>query len=226
MIVFRDDALLVLSKPSGLPTTSPDEGDCLVKRARALDPDAAQLHPSSRLDAEVTGLVTFARTREANLALLAARKRGAYRRLYLALVTGEPETSAHWQGAIAIDPRDPRKRRVDPSGKPAATRATCVARAGAVSLLALRPETGRTHQLRVHAAHASCPILGDRPYGGEKRVTLDNGRVLTARRVMLHCARVELDDAFDVAHRFEDPPPEDFRSLWMGVGGSMESLRV
>jgi len=221
-VVFRDEALLVLSKPSGLPTTSPDGGDCLVRRAKSLDPDAEHLHATSRLDAEVTGLVTFARTRAANFDLLDARKRGAYRRLYLALVLADAErpdsVNARWTGAIAIDPRDPRKRVVDPEGKPSATRVSILAETEHVRLLALRPETGRTHQIRVHAAHAGCPILGDRPYGGATRVTLANGRVLAARRVMLHCARVELETAHAGTLRFELPPPEDFQTISKGVG--------
>lgn len=224
-VVFRDEALLVLSKPSGLPTTSPDEGDCLVRRALTLDPDAEHLHPTSRLDAEVTGLVTFARTRAANRDLLEARKRGAYRRLYLALVLADP-ADERWEGAIGIDPRDPRKRRVDPTGKPSATRVSVAARAGEVRLLALRPETGRTHQIRVHAAAVGCPILGDRPYGGAKRVTLSNGRVLAARRVMLHCAQVELETAHASTLRFVDPPPEDFATIWKGAGGTSSVFEI
>lgn len=223
MIVHQDSALLVVSKPSGLPTTSPDDGDCLVKRVRALDPDAPNLHATSRLDAEVTGLVTFTRTRAANLDLLDARQRGAYRRLYLALVLDTP-TQDRWTGAIAIDPRDPRKRRVDPSGKPSATRVEVAAQSGEVRLLALRPETGRTHQIRVHAAEDGCPLVGDRPYGGTKRLTLANGRVLAARRVMLHCARVQLETEHAGTLVFRDPPPDDFRSLWEGVGGSWSSV--
>ena len=214
-VVHRDEALLVLAKPSGLPTTSPDDGDCLVRRAKALDPDAPNLHPTSRLDAEVSGLVTFARTREANRDVLGARERGAYRRLYVALALASPSES-RWTGPIAIDPRDPRKRRVHPDGKPSATRVELLAQSGEVRLLALRPETGRTHQIRVHAAHAGCPILGDRPYGGAKRLTLPNGRVLTARRTMLHCARVELETAHAGTLRFADDPPDDFRALWLG----------
>ena len=69
-IVHRDAELLVVNKPSGLPTTSPDGGDCLVARVHELDPDAPRLHPTSRLDAEVSGLVTFARTARATEALL------------------------------------------------------------------------------------------------------------------------------------------------------------
>ncbi len=85
-VAHRDAALLILEKPSGLPTTSlPGGGEALTDVAVRLDPDAPALHASSRLDAEVTGLVTFARTKAANAALLEARRRGRYGRRYLAL---------------------------------------------------------------------------------------------------------------------------------------------
>ena len=68
-MLYRDAHLLALYKPSGLPTTSPDGKRCLTEVASALDPQAPQLQASSRLDAEVTGLVTFARTGKAIQAL-------------------------------------------------------------------------------------------------------------------------------------------------------------
>ena len=196
-VVHRDAHLLVLIKPPHLPTTAPDEGPCLVKLARELDPEAPRLHPSSRLDAEVTGVVTFARTRRATKALLEARKAGLYRRLYLGLASPGPTPDAgRWDASIALDPRDPRRRRAgDGEGaRQAATRFEVAERRplveGELALLRLFPETGRTHQLRVHAAAASAPLFGDAPYGGPKRLTLASGRVVSARRVMLHCAEV------------------------------------
>lgn len=223
-VVHRDHHLLVVDKPSGLPTTAPGGGDCLVARVRGLDPDAPRLHPTSRLDAEVSGLVTFARTRHATLALQEARRRHAYRRRYLALTPPPAQTSGHWEASIGIDPRDPRRRCVDegPASKPAATRWHRVAVAGPVALLALEPETGRTHQLRVHASDAGLPITGDRHYGGARRVTLTDGRVLSARRTLLHCAglRLPLLDGDLVSE-----PPDDFMALWVGVGGDPAAVR-
>ncbi len=227
-VVHRDAALLVLEKPSGLPTTSPPGGaEALTDIAARLDPDAPHLHASSRLDAEVTGLVTFARTRAANVALLAARKAGAYRRLYLALAAAAPSPdSGTLEGAIGLDLGDPRKRRIDPRGKPAETAYETRFSNEHVALVALRPATGRTHQLRVHAADAGFPFLGDVHYGGEKRVTLANGRVVTARRVMLHCAELVLPDV--VAGKgtltMRSPPPADFCRVFEGLGGDASAL--
>ncbi len=223
-VVYRDRHLLVVDKPSGLPTTAPGEGDCLVRRVRAIDPGAERLHPTSRLDAEVTGLVTFARTRHATVALQNARQRQAYRRRYLALTPPPRKSSGRWDEPIALDLRDRRRRRVGdgPGSKRAATRWWCLATAGPLALLALEPETGRTHQLRVHASHAGLPIAGDRIYGGNGRVTLPDGRVLSARRTMLHCAGLRLPL---VKHELVSEPPEDFMRLWERVGGDAPIAR-
>jgi len=228
-VVHRDAALLVLDKPSGLPTTSPPGGDlALTDVAARLDPDAPSLHASSRLDAEVTGLVTFVRTRPANRALLDARAAGTYRRRYLALAPSAPEPPASsWASAIGTDPRDKRKRRVvEGDGKAALTRYETVAALSNVALLALRPETGRTHQLRVHAAEAGIPLLGDVHYGGAKRVVLSDGRVVTARRVMLHCARLSLPDVARGSGTLElkADVPEDFRRVFAALGGDLDLL--
>ena len=249
-IVHRDDALLVLAKPSGLPTTSPDpREDCLVRRAAKLDPDAPRLHPTSRLDAEVSGLVTFARTKEANQAILAARREGRYGRLYLAIATTAPTPpGGRWSWAIGIDPRDPRRRRAHPAGaassnapsfegggvdraahaaslREATTDYAVIAETAEATLLALRPRTGRTHQLRVHAAEAGSPLVGDVHYGGVRRVTRANGRVVRAPRVMLHCASVDVPDVAAAGTlRLRLPVLDDFAQVWARLGGDAASL--
>jgi 23S rRNA pseudouridine1911/1915/1917 synthase len=224
-VVHRDESFLVVEKPSGVPTTSPSDETTLVRLVQALDPRAPRLHPSSRLDAEVSGVVIFARTPAATEHLLAARKAGAYERVYFGLAARAPEPSAgEWHGAIAHDTRDPRKRRVAPQGEGDAQLAHTLYRTlqqvtGAV-LLELKPQTGRTHQLRVHAAHAGVPLLGDRHYGGPPRVTFGDGRVLGVRRTMLHCRRVTVPDpAGSGVLCFEAEPPADMQTLWTALGG-------
>lgn len=233
-LVHRDESLLVLGKPSGLSTTSPKpREDTLVKAAAALDPDAPSLHPSSRLDAEVSGLVTFARTSQATRYLLDARERGAYRRAYVGLTARAPAAEAGaepgaFRGAIGLDPREPRKRRVIEgdlrNARPAETRFRVLARTPHAALVWLEPITGRTHQLRVHLAHAGCALLGDRPYGGAPRVVLDDGRAHAARRVMLHCFALRLPalraaGVDQPARAFSLEPPADFTALAEAVLG-------
>ena len=233
-IVHQDPHLLVVNKPAGIATTSPGGKECLVSRVREADATAPLLHPVSRLDAQVSGLVTVARTRQANRALREAREAGVYRRLYLGLALRAPDPpEGSWEAAIATDPRDPRRRvaklgeggRSRNHARPAATdyRTERVVRQAA--LLHLWPRTGRTHQLRVHCSLAGAPLLGDRHYGGPVRLVLPDGRVLRARRVMLHCARLVLPDLVRsgellVAAR----PPDDMVALWRDLGGGSLSV--
>jgi 23S rRNA-/tRNA-specific pseudouridylate synthase len=235
-ILHRDAELLVLYKPSGLPTTSPDGKNCLTAVASELDPSAPRLHASSRLDAEVTGAVTFARTTRAIEALLAARRAGAYERFYLALASVRVDPAeGRWQWPIDLDPRDPRKRiarvgKASDKAREAASLYRVVAALPMASLMLLQPLTGRTHQLRVHAAQAGAPLLGDRHYGGPMQRTREDGRVLRAGRVMLHCARVRLPRIAGVASGdaeklcIDAPIADDFRDLWLKLGGDVGQI--
>ena len=233
-IIHQDDALLIVAKPSGLPTTAPNRrDDCLVARVAQLDPTAPRLHATSRLDADVTGLVTFARTKAAADVLLAARRAGVYHRRYDALTLSAPaEDEGAWEWAIATHARDKRMRVAliatdTPRGAGAVrdsrTRFRVDARGPLGARLALFPETGRTHQLRVHALAAGAGLFGDRVYRCPTRATCPDGRVITARRVMLHCALLRLPDV--AADDPEAPPleitaawPTDFRRAADGLG--------
>lgn len=237
-VVYEDDALCVVYKPSGLPTTAPGGGRSLARWVAAQRP--GKLHATSRLDAPVTGLVTFARTKRANAHLLEARRAGRYGRGYLALALGELDPSAGvWERSIAIDPRDRRLRiAVDPGERGQRVQAARTtyrlrervrfAEGGSIDValaLWLTPHTGRTHQLRVHAADAGAPLLGDVRYGGPRRVALADGRVVRAARVMLHCAwlrlpRLEGEGDLELSA----PAPDDLRAVWIALGGSPEAL--
>jgi len=99
-----------------------------------------------------------------------------------------------------------------------------IAPTGAV-LLALTPVTGRTHQLRVHAARAGSPLLGDPRYGGARRVTRGDGVVVAAARTMLHCAEVTLDlDGGGAPLRLRSPAPPDLARVWADLGGNAGQL--
>lgn len=230
-VLHQDAHLLVLLKPAGMPTTSPDpQADCLFARARQLDPGAPRLHPSSRLDAEVTGLVIFARTKRATQSLLAARQAGRYLRCYAGLCAAPPVPAVgRIEAPIARDPRDPRKRRVpahpEPGAKPARSAYRVAAAGDGGCLLWLYPETGRTHQLRVHAAHCGAPLLGDRHYGGPVRVVRADGRVVRAPRVMLHCTWLRIPSPVGRGTlEFRSPLPDDMTHVFLALGGSPEAL--
>lgn len=226
-VLHRDADFLVVYKPTGLPTTSPDGRGCLVEKVRPLDPRAPQLHPTSRLDAEVTGVVTFARTPRGVMHSLAMRREGRYERMYLAIAAVEP-TPEHgeWRGSIGVDPRDKRKRVVTTAhdSQTAETRYAVVDRTPHAVLLALMPHTGRTHQLRVHSSHAGSPLVGDVHYGGPRRITLDDGRIVTVNRVMLHCTRVSFPLPNGERGIFVAELPDDFRATWKALGGGEGAL--
>lgn len=231
-VAHEDAHLLVIVKPAGIATTAPEGGESLTRRLETAR--GAPLHPTSRLDADVTGLVTFAKTKRAMASLREARARGRYHRGYLALAAQAPEPhEGTWEASIAIDPRDPTRRIAVKPG----TRGERVQHAKTTyavreigphaAALWLTPHTGRTHQLRVHAAHAGVPLLGDVRYGGAKRVVLADGRVIAARRTMLHCAWLKLpaiEGGTELEIRAE--APEDMRSLWTALGGSTDALRA
>jgi 23S rRNA-/tRNA-specific pseudouridylate synthase len=114
--------------------------------------------------------------------------------------------------------------RSDLSARPSSTRYRVLARSPHAALLWLEPITGRTHQLRVHLAHAGSPLLGDRPYGGSPRVVLDDGSAYAARRVMLHCFALRLPalraaGVDQPARAFEQAPLEDLERLAAAVVG-------
>jgi 23S rRNA-/tRNA-specific pseudouridylate synthase len=227
-VLHQDAHFLAIAKPSGIATTAAAGGYSLFALALTLDPRAPQLHPLSRLDTQVSGLVVFARTAQANDAVLAARREGRLFRRYLGLVAEGPAASqGDWYWSIAIDRRDPRQRcalaqNAEGSGvKTAHTKYTVRAVSPSVAALDLLPQTGRTHQLRVHASAAGLPLLGDVAYGGTRRLTLSNGRILSAGRVMLHCAAVRLPhpDAAISELSLSLAPPTDMQQLWSAAGG-------
>ena len=211
-----------MEKPSGMATTaaSPD-ARCLVRWVEEQYPEL-RAHPTSRLDSPVSGLVTFALTKRANERLLAARRAGSYERLYLGVTLHALEPSrGRWSWPISIDPRNGKLRVAGPGRgeREARTDYEVVERSPYASVLHLRPRTGRTHQLRVHSAKAGAPLFGDHAYGGERRLTLDDGTVVTPRRVMLHCHRVAFPWG-DTRLVFESPLDEGFRSIMQAVSGA------
>jgi len=232
VVLAEEDGILAVDKPAGMPTI-PDLGGsshALVARvaaARGLTADG--LHPTSRLDRDVSGVVVFATSASARERLASARARGEYARLYVAVAARAPSPPAGvWTVAIgrAADPRHRAAGGRD--AVPAESRYAVRATAGGRALLALEPVTGRTHQLRVHAAHGGAPLLGDRVYGGAGagRVALDSGRVLALPRVALHARRVVVPRADGSLLTVVAPIPAELAELWAALGGDPDDLAL
>jgi 23S rRNA pseudouridine1911/1915/1917 synthase len=228
-IIHHDERLLIVDKPPGMLTTAPTPTEpCLVNWVRERFPT---LHPhaTSRLDSQVSGLVTFALDSEVNRHLLDARDAGTYERIYLGitlcpLTVGRME----WSWPLSIDPTNPHRRVARPGRgeRDALTLVEVAARAPGATLLRLRPKTGRTHQLRVHAAEAGAPLFGDSLYQAPRRQVLPDGTVVSARRVMLHCARVSFPGyASDTRVQVEAPVGPDMVSVWRALGGDAVDLQ-
>lgn len=223
-ILLRTGDLLAVAKPAGM-STIPDHGgasESLASRAAsAADLEPAQLHATSRLDRDVSGVVVFALTPGAAIRLQAARESKLYKRRYFAIAAAAPTPSVGaWDEPIgkAADPRHRTVRGRDATDAVTKYAAVDAARSGQ-TLLAVTPISGRTHQIRVHAAHAGAPLLGDALYGGPSRLTLANGRVLAFVRIMLHAARVTvpLNDGEIVT--IDAPLPPELQALWASLEG-------
>lgn len=89
-------------------------------------------------------------------------------------------------------------------------------------MLAVEPQTGRTHQIRVHASHGA-PLVGDRDYGGPARVTLPTGGIVALARIALHAARVTVPGAGAEPLVATAPVPEELWRIWTDLGGDAEA---
>ncbi|MFP5328564.1 MAG: RluA family pseudouridine synthase [Alphaproteobacteria bacterium] len=187
-VLFIDAEALVLDKPAGLPVDTPKGGgDSLAAR---LDELRFGFHrtpvPVHRLDRDTSGCLLLARNPKARARFGVAFERGEVDKIYLAVVEGE----LTGEGTIDLplakrSSREQGWRMVpDESGKPARTRWRAIERREGRTLVEFMPETGRTHQIRVHASHGlGFPIAGDPVYGsGGEPMLLHAWRLVVPRQ--------------------------------------------
>ncbi len=175
-ILYHDAELVVVNKPSGLlsvPGRGPEKQDCVVNRVRRLYADMIRQPAVHRLDMFTSGLMLLAKTREAHRHLSRQFERGAVKKRYVALVEGIIERSeGEIRLAFRLDPENRPYQVYDPiQGKIGVTRWKRLGVEKNTTRVAFTPLTGRTHQLRLHAAHEKglgAPIVGDRLYGNGK----------------------------------------------------------
>ena len=232
-ILHADDDIIVVNKPSGVIVHRapgyPDGTLCdlLLARYPEMAGVGSRERPGvvHRLDRETSGVMVFARTQRAYLALRREFERhGRVRKTYLAVLHGAPTPpNGTLETLIGRKPWDAKRMAVvEKDGHPAITHWTTLARRGGLALVEFVIETGRTHQIRVHATYLGHPVVGDSLYGDAVR---DRRLARPPARLLLHA--VALAFPHPTSHltvEFAAPPPPDItyacnkKVLWYNVG--------
>ncbi|MDV2996221.1 MAG: hypothetical protein N4J56_005875 [Chroococcidiopsis sp. SAG 2025] len=177
VILYEDEWLIAVNKPPGLlsvPGRYSDRYDSVVSRLRYLLPDGMAIAAAHRLDLETSGILLLTRDRASYRHLSQQFQQRRVRKVYEAVLTGcVTQASGTIQLPLWGDPCDRPYQKVDARGKPSITEFQVIARSNDSTRIQFFPLTGRTHQLRVHAADRQglgIPILGDRLYGCRAQV--------------------------------------------------------
>ena len=215
-ILYEDDDVMVVNKPSGLLThakgglsTEPTVAEIIrPKTSFASDTDRPGI--VHRLDRDTSGVLIIAKTADAATHLQQQFAQRTTKKTYLAVTDGVPKlAAAKIDLPIGRNPSAPSTFRVDPNGKPAQTTYRVLAATDTQALIELKPTTGRTHQLRVHMAHLNTPIVGDRVYSKPN-----------ASRLMLHAHKLEITLPSGERKTFKAAVPEEFQQLFPRVAAT------
>lgn len=206
-VVWEDEDLFIVNKSAGMAVHGRSE-----KREPTVGALAAAylgadtpFHPVNRLDRDTSGLMCAAKTGYMHERLRRILHSDNFRREYLALCEGSPPAERGTVDAPIARLGEEKRFCVDPSGCASVTHWEVAKRLGGLTLLRIVPETGRTHQIRVHMAYLGCPLLGDRLYG--RASALIGRAALHSHAIRLvHPLSGELIDV-------SAPLPEDMRSL-------------
>ncbi len=207
-IIYEDDDCVVIVKPAGLLSHSkgafnPEATVATWLRGRLRSMEGERAGIVHRLDRATSGVMICAKTPEAHVWLQKQFSQRRVKKQYIAVIEGVmiPE-QAVIDMPIERNPKKPQTFRVGINGRSAVTAYETVQTNDDFSMLRLKPETGRTHQLRVHLAHFKRPIVGD---------TLYNGKI--AERMYLHAAELELTLPNKTRQVFSAPLPPEFTEL-------------
>jgi len=223
-IVYEDDDILVIDKPAGL-VVHPGAGNpagtmlnALLHHAPSLKklPRAGIVH---RLDKETSGLLVVAKTETARLHLIHQLKERSLSREYLALVQGLVSAGGKVDAPIGRHVSARTRMAVSSRGKPAVSHYRVEKKFRAHTLLRVKLESGRTHQIRVHMAHLRHPLVGDPVYGGRAHLPRSASEELIAalhgfKRQALHATRLGLvHPTSGKAVSWDSPIPADMQKL-------------
>jgi tRNA pseudouridine65 synthase len=200
-ILHRSAALVAVDKPAGLAVHRGHSRDAVHALELVRDRVGTYVYPVHRLDRGTSGVLVFALSADAARSLGRAFERGRVAKRYLALVRGAPPEHVRVEHALSRDDGGP--------AQTAVTEFRTLGRYGRYALVEAVPETGRTHQIRRHLKHLSCPIVGDVRYGkGEHNRWFRTRYGL--HRLALHASRLTLDDpATNEGVVIEAPLPEE-----------------
>ena len=216
-VVFEDAALIVIDKPAGL-VVHPGAGQpdrTLLNALLAHAPSLAAVPRGGivhRLDKDTSGLLVVAKTVEAQLSLVKQLADHSMRRVYLAVVQGDPPASGVIDAPVGRDVRARTRMAVTHRGKPSRTNYRVLERYGHAALIECRLETGRTHQIRVHFQHLRHPLVGDETYRRGTRHGID------FPRQALHAIELTLvHPTTGKAVSWSAPLPRDMKRLIDGL---------
>ncbi|MSO71170.1 MAG: RluA family pseudouridine synthase [Alphaproteobacteria bacterium] len=229
-VLYRNDNILAIDKPAGLAvqggTGTVQHLDAMLDALRFDAEERPRL--VHRLDKDTSGVLLLARTVGAARELGEMFRIGRARKTYWALVVGVPQPS-HGRIELPLSKKLHAGREAmmagEDDGRPAITTYVVIdSAADSAAWVALRPLTGRTHQLRVHMAAHGTPILGDGKYGGQKAFLAGFGK-----KLHLHAWSIELPQAKGRSLRIEAPPPpemvEDLERLGFSYKDGARDLR-
>ncbi|AUM11946.1 23S rRNA pseudouridine(1911/1915/1917) synthase RluD [Ketobacter alkanivorans] len=223
-IVYEDEHLLVINKPAGL-VVHPAVGNrdstllnALLHHAPELAtlPRAGIVH---RIDKETTGLLVVAKTLKAHTSLVNQLQEKTAFREYEAIASGVMTGGGMVDQPIGRHPTQRTRQAVTHSGKPAVTHYRLIERFRAHTHIRVQLETGRTHQIRVHMAHAQYPLLGDPTYGGRLRIPKGaTSELIEAlrqfKRQALHAKKLGVQHPETGEYcEWEVPLPDDFKAM-------------
>lgn len=233
-IVYEDEAVIVINKPAGL-IVHPGAGNPEGTLQNALlhhRPDLAAVPRAGivhRLDKDTSGIMVVAATLPDHTILVRQIAERSVTREYRAVCTGVMTAGGTVDAPIGRHPVDRLRMSVRDNGRPAVTHYRVVRRFRAHTDVRALLETGRTHQIRVHMAHAGYPLVGDRLYGGRLKLPPGATGELTDvlrsfRRQALHAKRLEFrHPRSGDAVSFEAPLPEDHRRLLEVLARDLEA---
>jgi len=223
-IVHEDEQLLIVNKPAGL-VVHPAAGNWQGTLQNALlyhDPGLAALPRAGivhRIDKETSGLLMVAKTLPAHFHLVEQLQARNIDREYIALCNGRMTAGGNIDLPIGRHPTDRKRFAVRESGKTAITHYRVMERFAQHTLIQVKLETGRTHQIRVHMAHIRYPLTGDPVYGGRFKLPPDCPQMLATtlrefKRQALHAVKLGLLHPGSGAYcSWEIAPPEDMLQL-------------